>query len=258
MSLFLIVYFDINISNVNGGLVMRKWIFYILTILLSLVFASISIADVLLKDDFENEAKYKENWIPTAGWSLKEAEINKKATTVLDVNGGEIGLSVKNDFGDFEMEADFQVVTGYLGFIIRAKDTNNLYMLQMTTAESAVTPNNLRWHTKVASTWTALPEPYLFELNKGIWYHIRIEAIGDKIKVYVAKAEEGRSKLKLIAKEWTPPSGGFKAGSIGFRDAGGENGQVDNVIVATPGGIDKFFAVQPAAMLPVAWGMLKR
>jgi len=237
---------------------MRNIILGFATITFIAFFVSLSTADILLMDDFEDEAKYNENWTPTDGWSLKDAEIAGNKTTVLDVNGGEVGLSTKDDFGDFEMEADFQVVNGYLGFIVRAQDTDNLYMIQMTTAESAVTPNNLRWHTKVGGTWTALPAPYNFELHTNTWYHIRIEASGLNFKVYVADAKDGRDNMKLIADEWQAPSGNFKKGAIGFRDASGENGEVDNVIVATPGGIDQYLAVQPQDKLSVLWGSLKQ
>jgi hypothetical protein len=224
-------------------------------IVLGILFASLSTADILLTEDFEDAAKYESDWIPTAGWSLVEDVIAGENTTVLDVNGGEVGLSVRDDLGDFEMEADFKVVNGYLGFIVRAQDTNNLYMIQMTTAESAVTPNNLRWHTKVGGAWTALPEPYLFEINKDIWYHIRIEAIGDVLRVYVGESEDGRDKVELIAEEWEAPAGDFAAGAIGFRESGGENGRVDNIILATPGGL---MAVEPGSKLAICWGDVKK
>lgn len=221
------------------------------------IFVSLSVAEILLMEDFEDEASYADKWIPTAGWSLVEDEIAGVQTTVLDVLGGEIGLSAQDDFGDFEMEADFKVVNGYLGFIVRAQDTNNLYMVQMTTAESAVTPGNLRWHTKVGGTWAALPEPYFFDLHVNVWYHIRIEVIEDTINVYAAEAKDDRSAMELIAEEWVPPSGNFGSGAIGFRDTGTENGRADNVIVATPGGIEEWLAVKPQGKLPTYWGMLK-
>ena len=236
---------------------MRYMITVFSTIIIMITFVSFSTAEILLTEDFEDEAKYEANWIPTAGWSLMEGEIAGEETTVLDVNGGEIGLSLKDDFSDFELEADFRVISGYLGFILRAQDTNNLYMAQMTVAESVVTPNNLRWHTKVGGTWTALPEPYNFEINQDIWYHIRIEVIDDSLKVYVGESEDGRSAMELIAEEWIPPAGNFASGAIGFRDASAENGQVDNIVVATPGGIEEWLAVQPQSKLPVSWGMLK-
>lgn len=225
-----------------------------------LAFASVSLssAEILFTEDFEDQGKYERDWIPTAGWSLIEDEIAGENTTVLDVNGGEVGLSVQDDFGNCEMEADFKVVSGYLGFIVRAQDTNNLYMIQMTTAESAVTPSNLRWHTKVGGTWQALPEPYLFEIHIDVWYHIRIEAVGDSFGVYVAETEAGRDSMELIAEEWEAPAGDFGEGAIGFRDAGGENGRADNVVVATPGGIEDWMAVQPRGKLAVSWGMLKK
>lgn len=236
---------------------MRSAILSLSILLFIAILVPLSTAEILLMEDFEDEASYTDKWIPTAGWSLVEDEIAGEQTTVLDVLGGEIGLSVKDDFGDFELEADFRVVDGYLGFIVRAQDADNLYMMQMTTAESAVTPGNLRWHTRVAGTWAALPEPYLFDIHVDIWYHIRIEVIDDSIKVYVADAEDGRDALELIAEEWVPPSGDFQSGAIGFRDTGSENGRVDNVIVATPGGIEEWLAVQPQSKLSALWGMIK-
>jgi len=110
---------------------MRNIMSIFMSIVFIILFVSSIKAEVLLMEDFEDEAKYKENWTPTNGWSLQEAEIAGKKTTVLDVNGGEVGLSNKDDFGDFEIEADFRVITGYLGFIVRAQDTNNLYMIQI-------------------------------------------------------------------------------------------------------------------------------
>ena len=237
---------------------MQRAIFCLMSLVFVFAFVSFSAAEVFLTEDFEDEAKYGENWVPTDGWSLVKAELAGKESTVLDVDGGEIGLSVKNDFADFEMEADFQVINGYLGFIVRAQDTDNLYMIQMTTAESTFTPNNLRWHTKVAGSWQALPEPYNFDIHTDTWYHIRIEAVGNKFKVYLAETDAGRESMKLIADEWEAPAGDFAKGSIGFREAGGEHGQVDNVIVAsTPGGIEKWLAVQPQGKLATLWGSVK-
>ena len=95
---------------------MRNAILSLSIILFITIFISLSSAEILLTEDFEDENSYTDKWIPTAGWSLVADEIAGEQTTVLDVLGGDVGLSVKDDFGDFELEADFKVGRRLSGF----------------------------------------------------------------------------------------------------------------------------------------------
>lgn len=72
-------------------------------------------AEVVLQEDFQSLEDYQARWEAPAGWSLVEAEIDGKKTTVLDAQGGGAGLSVQGGLEDFDFRADFRVVRGSEG-----------------------------------------------------------------------------------------------------------------------------------------------
>ena len=74
---------------------------FFLFILIS-VSSTLCVGDVLFEEDFEGGVIDESKWIPTATWSLDGG--------VLDVNGGEVGITVRNDFTDFEFSVDFNMV----------------------------------------------------------------------------------------------------------------------------------------------------
>ena len=87
--------------------------------------------EIIFEEDFESPVDYQNRWQAPSGWSLVEGQIYGRKTTVLDIKGGNEGLSVQGGFADFDYEADVRVVDQGGGFLFRAQDADNLYMLQL-------------------------------------------------------------------------------------------------------------------------------
>ena len=69
---------------------MRFSIFTFFSFILISVYAPPCIGDVLVEDDFYANKIDKGKWMPTGSWSLDSG--------ALDVNGGEVGITVMNNF----------------------------------------------------------------------------------------------------------------------------------------------------------------
>jgi len=234
----------------------RLWLLC-LTAMLMVIVAAVSYADVLLEDDFEEGKLDETKWVGTASWKIVEEDGNN----ILDIMGGEEGLSVKNDFTDFIMEYDLKLLggTGYNGVVLRALDTSNLYMHQIAGPGSG-TPSNVRWHTKIGGTYAVFPEA--IESGLGIevevWYRVRFEAEGEDFSCYVVEKgkepepEQASWPDNLLASTWE--NGQFDAGAVGFRMSGTEYSQFDNVIVTT---IGHQAAVSAAGSLITTWSCIR-
>ena len=74
--------------------------------------ASLCSAEVVFEEDFESPEDYQKRWQASSGWSLVECEINGRKTTVLNIKGGNEGLSVRGGLGDFDYEADLRLFGG--------------------------------------------------------------------------------------------------------------------------------------------------
>ncbi len=198
---------------------------------------STAVAEVVFVEDFQSPGDFRQRWGERAGWSLVEADIDGKKSAVLDVNGGDVGLGLPVfGFGNFDYEADFRILKGYGGFIFRAQDAGNLYMMQFG-------PQRLCPHTATRGTWTSeainLPSP----IAPGQWVHVRFEVRGERFKCYLGETAE---RMKLVA-DWQGKQG-FAGGYIGFRCVGGEHIQVDNIRVATDEPVTVQLDVMPPAL----------
>ena len=94
-----------------------------------LICAAVCFGEVLFEDDFEENAIDESKWVLQVGWKIVQGQGVKG--NALDVNKGESGLSVKNDFTDFEFLCDFKPMGPALyapQFSLRAQDPENLYM----------------------------------------------------------------------------------------------------------------------------------
>ena len=60
-----------------------------------------------MRINFEKNDIDKNKWGPTGGWDLDAG--------TLEVNGGEVGMSVKDDFTDFEFSVDFHMIKPTMG-----------------------------------------------------------------------------------------------------------------------------------------------
>ena len=106
----------------------REMRFSIITFfsLILMAYASICVGEVLFEENFEGGKLDQKKWNPAATWIVKKG--------VLDANGGEIGITVKNDFTDFEFYADFNMLSANKfapNFVLRVPDKDNCALVQL-------------------------------------------------------------------------------------------------------------------------------
>ena len=199
----------------------REMRFSIITFfsLILMAYASICVGEVLFEENFEGGKLDQKKWNPAATWIVKKG--------VLDANGGEIGITVKNDFTDFEFYADFNMLSANKfvpNFVLRAKDKDNCTLVQIV----ADARNQLWWFMRVGGDFKVDAKNFLAnesgvqpELDR--WYSIKIVAEGNRYELHLGKQDE---ELKLACK-WTDKT--HKRGGIGFREDNGEHCLYDNV-----------------------------
>ena len=209
-----------------------------------LIYAPFCVGEVLFEDDFEKKAIDKGKWVPTGTWSVDGGE--------LVVNGGEVGITLKNDFTDFELYVDFHMISPLwaANWVVRGKDINNCTLVQIV----ADNRNQFWWFTRVGGNYIVKDEDKLdnesgVQAELGKWYTIKIVAEGERYDLYLGE----RGEALELAGTWEDDTN--DKGSIGFRAGGGEHSLYDNVLVTTVG---HSFAVDPEDALPVTWGELKR
>ena len=222
---------------------MRFSIFTFFSFIL-IAYASICVSEVLFEDDFEGGTIDQKKWNPAPTWVVDKG--------VLGANGGEIGITVKNDFTDFEFYADFNMLSANKfapNFVLRAQDKDNCVLVQLV----ADARNQLWWFMKVGGEF--IVDAKNFQANEsgvqpelGEWYSIKLVAEGNRYELHLGKQGE---ELKLACK-WTDKT--HKRGGIGFREGNGEHCLYDNILVTTVG---HNFAVNPHNSLPTVWGRIK-
>ena len=225
----------------SGGLKFSTFTFLLLTLVF--LYTPFCVGEVLFEDDFNKKAIDKGKWDPTGTWSA-DGE-------ALTVNGGEVGITLKDDFTDFEFYVDFHMINPLWAsnWVIRAEDPNNCTLVQIV----ADNRNQFWWFTRVGGNYIVKDEDKLdnesgVHAELGKWYTIKIVAEGQRYDLYLG--ERGKElKLSCTWKDDTNNKGG-----IGFRAGGGEHSLYDNVLVTTVG---HSFAVNPEDALPVTWGKLK-
>jgi hypothetical protein len=233
----------------------------LLLLVVSMLLVSSAYAEILFKDDFETGSIDAAKWVAPAVWQAiaNPDGVAALGKFVLDCPGGEEALGVMVFPENYDYYADFKSVNGLSGFLFQAQDTNNLYMNQISVTGSAYTPNNIRWHSKVAGTYTAEPQPFIdgVERQQNVWYRAKFEVRGATFKAYLGEAGATMDKLVLVG-DWAPKDQ-FKGGKIGFRMSGTEHAMYDNVIVVTPGSDpSNTTAVDSHGKLAQTWGSLKK
>ena len=223
---------------------MRFSVFTLFSFILISTYTSPCVGEVLFEDDFNKKAIDKGKWNPTGTWSA-DGE-------TLTVNGGEVGITLKNDFTDFEFYVDFHMINPLwaANWVVRAEDTNNCTLVQIV----ADGRDQFWWFTRVGGNYIVNDEDKLdnksgVHAELGKWYTIKIVAEGERYDLYLG--ERGK-ELKLSC-TWKDDT--HNKGSIGFRAGGGEHSEYDNVLVTTVG---HSFAVDPHNSLSTLWGAIKQ
>lgn len=197
--------------------------------------------EVLFEDDFEAAEIDEDLWIPAPTWVITDG--------VLDANGGEVaGLTVKDDFTDFDYSFDFNMVSVLYAAepVLRAKGQDALYLFQI-----VADGRHQFWPTtRVDGQWQVAKIADESGVNPVLnkWYSLRIIADGGRFDCYYNERGE---ELKFA---FTWEDDNYGEGAIGFRELGGEHCLYDNVLVTT---IGYSAAVNLKDNLSTTWGKLK-
>jgi len=212
-------------------------------LILAIVPVSFGKGEILFEDDFSAKDVNKDLWVPAPSWKIVDG--------VLDIDGGDTpGITVKNDFTDFEFSLDFNMVSPLWAAepVIRAEDQNNFYLFQIVAdARHQFWPS-----ANIGGQWQIAKIPDNSGVNPvlGEWYSMKLVAEGGNFNCYYNQ----RGKELKLAFTWE--DGNFKSGAIGFRELAGEHCMYDNVLVTTIGYTGS--AVNPEDSLPITWGKLKK
>ena len=233
---------------------------YVICLAMILCVGTVS-AEVLFHDDFESGNIDDAKWAAQGTWKIVENPDDHEVLgeNVLDIQGGEVGLSVDEFPEEYDYYADFKALqNGLTGFVFHGQDGSNIYMHQVSTAGSAHTPQHIRWHRRVNGGWAAEPGAFVDGVNReqDVWYRAKFEVrAGYSFKAYIGPVGGTVDDLALVS-EWTDSQKAFTTGKIGFRMSGAEYAQYDNIFVVTPDYNPT--PVEPKSKLAVTWGQLKR
>jgi uncharacterized protein YjdB len=162
------------------------------------------------------------------GWSVEDGAL------VTNGGGNSAGvgiLSLGTEWTNYRMEFDMTIDAVAGGFVVRAKDTNNFIMINLTStnvlhpeSQYSFTP-----HVYQNGAWKHVftPIPSGITVNNGDLHHFVVEIVGDNLKIYI----DGSATPAIDVTD--PDFALWDAGTIGFRSdgAGGERARFDNVVV---------------------------
>ena len=215
--------------------------------LATLFIGSSTFGEILFEEDFEGEALDPGKWLEPipAVWTLREPKNpmpdGKNGAQVLDSTGGAIGVTVERGWVDYEIEVDVFPVTIASAVFFRAQDAGNGYFYNLFPSGPSI--GWVDWaNNDVGDFAEFVAELPGLEFEK--WYHVHIVVQGDTFDLYI----DGE-------KVTTQTDGAYKKGGVGFRTAGNESGQYDNLVVYTIGSTPA--CVSSRNKLTVTWGEIK-
>jgi len=228
------------IRSRNKAFAFQAFLFSVL--MLATASVCFSAGKILFEEDFEAGEIDENVWIPSGTWQIIDG--------VLDVDGGDEGYTIRNDFTDYEFSADFVIVAGYNAFLMRVQDAGNLYG-HMVGADDP----NMWWHSKEGDVWAPEMRPIENAVTPelDVWYRMKFIVQGNKMTCLMAERDEELDPVKHLVGTWEHDA--FASGAIGFRESGGEHSQYDNVLVTTIGYTE---AVRPEHSLLTAWGNIRK
>lgn len=246
---------------------MRYTIFFPLMFVIFAILGFNIDAEILFHDDFERQEIDLAKWAPRVSWGLKENDTRHDALDrrVLDVWGGGAGLTLTDFPEEFDCYTDFNAKNGGLvGFVFHAKDAENFYMHEVSTAGSKYSPQRIRWQRRFNDdNWSIEITPFADEKKRrqNVWYRVKFEVRKNyKFKAYLGKVGAKWNDLVFVG-EWIDSEKKSESGKIGFYTLGGNRGaaahhaQFDNIFVTTPG--FNIFSIEPKEKLAITWGALK-
>jgi hypothetical protein len=175
------------------------------------------------KDDFTKDLN--KNWDYQGKWELVPGG-------ELSVTESELGgvTKVGHLWKDYSFEFTAVIVNDRIGWIVRAQDLLNCYMIQLT-------PTLVRPHLRIQGMWRVLFEhEHKLPISQNDPIRIRTEVRGLEVRVYVNDKEIYYNnelfsmkfipvKSKEADKEQMLVVPAFTTGRVGFRMAGQEHGR---------------------------------
>lgn len=176
--------------------------------------------ETLFKDDFE--ADLERNWEYEGEWNIDNGELSITQSE----KGGITKIGPQWD--DYSFEFTGVIVNQYIGWLVRAQDLLNCYMLQLN-------PFLIRPHLRLEH-WHLLEEkPHGLPLRENEPIHVRTEVRGLGISVYINEkkiyheeeffsADFPKEKGVLLGEDLATRLP-FRKGRVGFRLSSKENGR---------------------------------
>lgn len=213
-----------------ANLLLIHWMSFVLVVFgvaISLLYVSLyrlqKYVGTSFTDDFREDLK--ENWDYQGKWELVPGG-------ELSVTQSELGgiTKVGHLWKDYRFEFSGVIVNDRIGWIVRAQDVLNCYMIQLT-------PTLVRPHLRIQGMWKVLFEhEHKLPIGPKEPMTIRTEVRGLEVRVYVndkevyynnelfsmkfipVKSEEAEKEQMLVVPAFT-------TGRVGFRMAGQEHGR---------------------------------
>jgi hypothetical protein len=230
LSLFVGLYY---ILNFDVSLII--WICLILILYLFYRISKLSrYVAITFKDNFKRNLT--KNWDYTGRWELVQK--NQLLVTASDIGGI---TKVGQLWCDYRFEFDVLIVNDRIGWIVRAQDLFNYYMIQLTNT-------HIRPHIRFAGRWVLIEErTHNLNITTNVSYHICTDVRSSEITVKVDGQEvyynidffnmkfielqilEGREILRIVSfQPNTIVVPAYTSGRVGFRMDGAEQGRVSH------------------------------
>lgn len=176
----------INLTLIITQQIKESWVLYIFFLGFTIWFfyqqRQLNLVAGEFKDDF---SKGLINWeYGGEGWSTEYSKDNGYELSVTNSYDG--GLTRRGfTWSDYIFEFETKIISKYTGWIVRAIDRNNYFMIQ-------VSEKKIRPHFRVKGYW--IVDDYDLKLKNQVkdyeWFKVKIIVIGNTIDVYLGEKEE--------------------------------------------------------------------
>jgi hypothetical protein len=189
--------------------------------------------------DARGEGKYWPSWLQEQGFERTPMTVGTRSyVRKLDLQDGHLrasggGVTLTKDgadWGDQVVDVTVRQIQVGASIVFRAPDSRNGYVWQIGgSLGSAGGLGQLRMNTMVDGKTTLLGAVIPIDPAPGNTYHLRVEAVGDRIRTFL----DGR-----LVDERTDAT--FARGHAGINLGGSDVGEYDDYSVSTPEGRELF------------------
>lgn len=185
----------------------------------------------------ESKGPFSDAFTSLSHWEAPSAW--RASSGILTVSGPGVALPREKDFRfykDFQLSSDVKMVNGVAAsFVLRAKDIQNYYLVQLTGA-NADEPYVLRGYVVRNGSpqqmgGTASIVGFSSTLKTGQFFKVKLLMTGNRVRVYITDSQTGEELTLGIL---TDPSNVFPIGAPGIAVRDREQNVIGNFIVCTP------------------------